>query len=154
MLIVQTLQNSQERALKVRVATDLLRVSALNHYVAFVQLQPHNAINSSLTRRDSTCHKLPLRCEEMSIVQDPTEFDSDELIPQRADVPVKGEALNIQMRNTEDSSSRGLVAPSGFDADESVLDDIDTSNTMLPSKSIQSKEDFHWVRDLLILLGE
>lgn len=137
-----------------RGSTYLLRVSALNHYISLVQFQPHKAINSPLTRRDSASHKFPLRCEEMPIVQDPTEFDSDKLISQRTDVPVKGETLNIHMRNTEDSSSRRLVAPSGFDADESVLDDIDTSDTMLPSKSIQSKKDFHWVRDLLILFTE
>lgn len=49
------------------------------------------------------------------------------------------------MRGPQNRSTRGLVASSGLDTDEPVLNDIDTSNTVFPAKSIESIENVHGV---------
>jgi len=78
----------------------------------------------------------------MAIVEDPAELDGKELVTQRTDVPVQSQSFQIDMGSTKNGGSRGLIASSGLDANESILDDIDTANTMLPGQIVQGGEDF------------
>lgn len=45
------------------------------------------------------------------------------------------------MGSAQNGSPWCLIASTGFDTDETVLHDVDPSDTMLPCKSIQSEED-------------
>ncbi len=81
----------------------------------------------------------------MPIIQDPTQFDSDELIPQRTDVPIQSKTFNVHMGYAQDGGSGGFVTPSRLDTDETVLDDIDSPDSMFARESIESKEDVDWV---------
>lgn len=86
----------------------------------------------------------------MAVVEDSAELDGGKLISQCTDVPVESEALKVDMSSTQNSGSRRLVASAGLDTDESILNDIDPANTVLPSKGVEGVED---VDSIGILLG-
>lgn len=56
------------------------------------------------------------------------------------------------MCGTEDGETGGLVASSGLNPDEPVLDNVDTTNTIPSGNGVGSKEDFHRVCDRLAVL--
>lgn len=130
----------------------LIRRPPLNDHITLDQSQPNNPIHSPLTGWNRTNHELPLRREEMSIIQDPAQLDRDELVPQRPNIPVQRQSLKVDMRGTKDSSTRRFVASTGLNANEPVLDDIDTSDTVFPSQRIESEEDLDRVGVLLSAL--
>lgn len=88
----------------------------------------------------------------MAIVQNLAKLDGHELITERADIPIESETLDVKMSDTQDRSSGGLVASTRLDADETVLDDVDTANTVLAGELIESEEDLDWVGVLLLLV--
>jgi hypothetical protein len=51
--------------------------------------------------------------------------------------------------DSENGSGGGLVTSSRLDTDESVLDNIDSSNTVLSGKGVESQKDFNSVGDAL-----
>lgn len=87
----------------------------------------------------------------MSIVQDSAQLDGDELISQSTDVSVQREAFKIDMGDTQDSGTWRFVASSRFHADESVLDNVNPSDTVFPAEGVQREEDFDSVRVVLCL---
>jgi hypothetical protein len=88
----------------------------------------------------------------VAVVQDPAEFNGNELVPKSTNVPVEGQTLEVDMGGTKNGSSRRLVTSSGLDTDESVLNNVDTANTVFPAESIQSKEDLDTIGVSLLLL--
>lgn len=90
----------------------------------------------------------------MTIVQDSAELDGGELIAQGTDVPVKGETLEVNMSSPQDGGARGLVASTGLDTNEPVLDDIDAADTVLPAERVQGVEDVNGVGVLLAVGGD
>jgi len=77
----------------------------------------------------------------VSIVQDSAQLDGGELISQSTDISVQSKAFKINMSDAQDSGAWRFVAPSRFHADESVLDDVNSSDTVFPAESIQREED-------------
>lgn len=90
----------------------------------------------------------------MTVVQNLTELRCDELVSQSADVAIESEALDIHMRDTKNRRSGGFVAPTGLDADEAVLDDVDASNAVFTSEGVESEEDLDAVGVGLIACRE
>lgn len=88
----------------------------------------------------------------MTVVQNSAQSDCCELITKSTDIAVQGKALKIHVSNTQDSGSWGFVASTGLDTDESVLDDVDTTDTVLPAEGVQGNKDIDGVGvDLVIL---
>jgi hypothetical protein len=85
----------------------------------------------------------------VAVVQDAAKCDGNELVPESPDVPVEGKALKIDVGCPEDRGARAFVAPTRLDADETILDNIDTANTMLATESVEEHEDLHGVRHRL-----
>ena len=54
------------------------------------------------------------------------------------------------MSDSEDGSSGGLIASSRLDSDEPVLDDIDSSDSVLSGESVEGEEDLNGVGDGLL----
>lgn len=57
------------------------------------------------------------------------------------------------MGDSEDGGGRGLVTSSRLDTNESVLDDIDSSNTVLSGEGVEGEEDLDRVGDALAVGG-
>jgi len=127
-------------------------LSAFDDNIALVELQPDEAIDGPLAGRDAAGDELPFWGEEMSVIKDSAEFDGDELISQSSDIPVQGKTLKVDVGSTQDGSAGRLVASAGLDTNETVLDDIDPSNTVFPAKCVQGKEDLYSVGVGFILL--
>ena len=81
----------------------------------------------------------------MTIIQNPTEPDRDELVAERAHVAVEREPFEVDVRHPEDGRARGLVAPSGLDPDEPVLDNVSPADAVLPREQVERREDVNGV---------
>jgi hypothetical protein len=51
------------------------------------------------------------------------------------------------------SQARGVVATTALEADETVLDNVDTPNTVVVADLVKKLEEFQAVGDLLLVLG-
>lgn len=120
--------------------TYLIRCSTFNNNVALVQLKLDNTVDSGLRCWDGRSEELSFRAEPVSIVQDPRQLDREELVSQRSDVSVQGHTLQIHVGDSENGSGRGFVTTSRLDTDESVLDNVDSSDTVFPGKGVQHEE--------------
>ena len=153
MLVVKTLQETLEGVFSSPKDIYLSTFTAHNDHIAPVELKPDFSIHSPLARRNRSSDELALWCEEVTIVEDPTELHSRELVPQSTNVSVKRQALQIDMSGTKDGRSWWFVASTRFHADEAVLNDVDTANAVLSSERIKGEEYLHAVSVLLSLRG-
>lgn len=74
---------------------------------------------------------------------------SDELITHGSDVSVQSHSLEIHVGDSKNGSGRGLVTSSRLDTNESVLDNIDSSNTVLSGKGVEGQKDLDSVGNAL-----
>lgn len=77
----------------------------------------------------------------------------DELITHGSNVSVQGHSLEVHVGDSEDGSGGRLVTSSRLDTDESVLDDIDSSNTVLSGEGVQRKKDLDSVGNTFAVGG-
>lgn len=111
-------------------------------------------VDSLLGSGDGTLEELTLWGEVETVVEDLGVADGDELITESTDLLVEDETLQIDMGGAEDGKTGGFVASTGLDADESVLDNVDTSNTVLAGKGVGSKEEVDGLSVDLVANGE
>jgi len=130
---------------------DLGALPTLHDNVSFVQFQSYQPVNGPLARWDRASNELPFGSEEVTVVQDSTEFDGGELVPQGTDISVQGKAFQINMGDSQDGGTRRLVASSRFDTDESILNDIDSANTVFPSQSVECQEYIYTISVLFCI---
>ena len=88
------------------MSTDLIGQTTLDDNVALVELQTHNTVDSLLARWDRADDELALGREPMAVVQDAAQLDGDELVAERAYVPVEREALEVHVRRAQDGCAR------------------------------------------------
>lgn len=119
----------------------LFGMPPFDHDIALVQLQPDGTVDRLLTRGEAAGHELPLGAEEVAVVQDVAKLRRDELVPQRPDVPIEREALDVHVRHAEDRRSRGFVATPTLHADEPILNDVDSPNAMSARGCVERKEN-------------
>lgn len=72
---------------------------------------------------------------------------SDEAVTQLSNVAIHGQTLEVHVSFAQDGRARGFVASSTLDTDETVLDNVDTADTVLASELVESQEDFDRVRN-------
>jgi hypothetical protein len=123
------------------VVQSLVGGPSLDNTVALVELELDGSVDGPLTGRDSSGNEFALGGEEVSVVEDSGKLDRNELIPQSTDISVQSHSLEIHVSHTQDGSSGRLVTTTRLDSNESVLDNVDSANTVLPGKSVQSQED-------------
>lgn len=135
------------------IIQSLVGVSALDDHVALVQLESDKTVDGLLRGRNGGADELSLGGEEETVVKDLRKVDGDELISHGSDISVQGHTLEIHVSNSEDGSSRRLVASSRLDTDESVLDNVDSTDTVLSGEGIEREEDINSVGDNLAIGG-
>lgn len=133
------------------VVKTLVRVSSLDNHVALVTLQSDQAVDSLLGGWDGGRDEFPLWREEESIVKDLRKVDGDKLISHGSDVSVEGHTLEVHVGDSKDGSRRRLVTTSRLDTDESVLDNVNSADTVLSGKSVEGEEDFDGIGDSLAI---
>lgn len=91
-------------------ARSLLHSTTKTRFTLF--LSAFNGSISALSRRQGTfIHSNCMSGAEVhAVVQTPGPFGGDELITEAADVAVQGETLDINVSQTKDGQSRGVVA--------------------------------------------
>lgn len=121
----------------------LLGLAAPTEYngVALVQAQTDLAVDRLLGRDDAGLEELALGGEIQAVVEDAGVGDGDELVAEGADFTVERQAFDVDVGVAEDREARGLVAASGFDADESVLDDVDSADAVLAGEGVGREEE-------------
>lgn len=127
------------------ITTHLVRCSTLDNDIALVELEPNGTVDCALACRDAAGHELAFGTEEVAIVQDLAELHCDELVSQGADVPVEGQSLDVHVCHTKDGSTGRLVATTALDTNETVLDDVNSANTVAASSCIEGEEDIDTV---------
>jgi hypothetical protein len=73
----------------------------------------------------------------VTVVQNPAQLDGHELIAESPDVPIERETLDVHVGHSEDGRSWSLITSTGLDTDESVLDDVNPSDTVLTPEGIK-----------------
>lgn len=136
------------------VISNLGGASAFHDNIALVKLQPYESVHGPLARGDGACDELPLRSEEVAVVEDAAELDCDKLIPQRTDVAVKRQSLDVHVCSAQDGRSGSLVASPRLDSNEPVLDNVDAPDPVLPAQRVELVEYLNSVGDLLVLLRQ
>ena len=132
--------------------TDLRALTTLNDDITFVQFQSNQPVNGPLARWNRASDELPLGGEEVAIVQNSTKLDGGELVSQSTDIPVQGKTLQINMSDSQNGCTRRFVASSRFDTDESILDDIGSTNTVFPAQSVKCREDVYSISELFLII--
>jgi hypothetical protein len=67
------------------------------------------------------------------------------LVAQVADLCVHDETLKIEMGETEDGHGGRVVAATGLEADETVLDNVDTTDAVVETELVQRNEELNGV---------
>jgi hypothetical protein len=127
------------------VVQSLVGRPSLDDAVALVELELDLSVDGPLTGRDGGGQEFTLGGEEVTVVEDPGEFDGDELITERTDVPVQGHSLEVHVGNPQDGRTRGFVTTPRLDADESVLDNVDPADSVLPGERVELQKDLDGV---------
>jgi hypothetical protein len=70
---------------------------------------------------------------------------ADELIAQVADLGVHDETFEIEMGEAEDGHGRRIVAATGLETDEAVLDNVDTADTVGVAELVERNEELDGV---------
>ena len=152
LLVVQTLYCVSDTTYRGdNTRSHLVRVPSLDDHVPLEQLQADDPVHGPLTGRNRARHKLTLGREKVAIVENPTEFDRDELVAERTDVAIEGETLEIDVCHAQDGRTGRFVAPAGFDADEAVLDDVDPSDTVFSGERVELEEDVDGISVCLVV---
>jgi len=125
--------------------TNLLTLSSLNDNITLVKLEADESVDRLLAGRDGAGDKLALGAVELTVIQKSAEGDGGELVAESTDVAIQGETLQIDVGDPEDGGTGGLVTASRLDTDESVLDDVNTANTVLATESVEGVEDVNCV---------
>lgn len=127
------------------VVQALIGISALDNNVALVELESDDTVDSLLRSRDGGSDEFTLGGEEETVVEDLRELGGNELVSESSDVSIKGQTFEVHVGSSEDGGGRRLVASSRLDTNESVLDNVDSADTVPPGKSVEGKENVNRV---------
>lgn len=97
-----------------------LRASSKNGEIALVDSASDLAVDSLLRGDDGALQELTLGGEVKTVVQNLGVVESNELITESANFSVKDETLEVDVGVSETGETRGFVASSRFETDESI----------------------------------
>lgn len=142
---------SSKQAAASDVDNYLVRGATFHDDVALVQFEAHDTVDGALAGRNGAHNKFTLGREPVPVVKNSAELNGDELVAEGTDVPVERQTFNIHMCDPEDRSGGRLVAPTRLDADEPVLDNVNTADAVFAGECVEREEDVHCVGVCLIL---
>lgn len=122
-----------------------LRGAAEDVEVAPVDAAANLSVDVLLGGDDRVGQELTLWGEVEAVVQDLGVIEGDELVAKSTNLTVEDKTLEILMSSAEDGKTWGLVASTGLESDETVLDDIDTSDTVATTDDVGLKEEIEGV---------
>jgi hypothetical protein len=112
-----------------------------NLEVTLVDTAADGSVDGLLGGADRVLEELTLGGEVESVVEDLGVVVGDELVTESTDLTVEDESLKVDVSGTEDGKTGGLVASTGLESDETVLDDVDTSNSVAAGDSVGNQEE-------------
>lgn len=130
-----------------------LRASSKDNKASLVDAASNLPIDILLAGNDRLLQELAFRREVQTVVQDLSVVESDELVTKSANLTVENKALEIDVRRTEAGQTRSLIAATGLEANEAILNNVDTSNAVSASNGIGFQEELNCICDSLSLAG-
>ena len=113
--------------------------TSLDDNVAAEKSKADATVDGDLALLQAALNEQALGGEPVSVVEDLGELSRDESVPKCANVAVEREALEVHVRLAKDRRRGALVASTRLDADEAVLDNVATSDTVLARESVDRK---------------
>mmetsp|Transcript_18177 Transcript_18177/g.30146 ORF Transcript_18177/g.30146 Transcript_18177/m.30146 type:complete len:291 (-) Transcript_18177:561-1433(-) len=129
---------------KVGIVERLVGLTAHDGQVTLVKFNLYQTLNVSLGEVNGVTDKFHFWCEPEAIVAKTSEF-SGERLGDALDLAVHADSLHVKVGFPKKGSSRGLVNTTGFDSNESVFDNVDTSNSVLASNLVAVEEEFEGI---------
>lgn len=119
--------------------------------VALVDAAADLSVDVLLGGDDGVGQELALRGEVKTVVKDLGVVEGDELVAKSTNLTVEDKTLEILVSGAENGETWGLVASTGLESDETVLNDINTSNTVAAADGVGLKEELKGAGDVLAL---
>lgn len=95
--------------------------------------------------------QLALRAEVHAVVKLASPRDGDELITELTDLGVHDKTLKVKMSKASNGKTGGIVAATGLETDETVLNDINTANTVVVTNLVEELEELNGASGLLAI---
>jgi len=131
-----------------------LRASSKHNEASLVNSASDLSVDILLTGNDRLLQELTLGWEVQTIVKDLGVVERDELITKSSDLTIEDKTLEIDVCGAEAGQAWSFVAATGFETNEAVLNDVDTSHTMSASNGIGFQEKLNRICDSLTLAGD
>lgn len=112
--------------------------------MAFEDAAAYLPIHSPLCGHNCMLKVFALGRKVEAIVEASTPAHSGELIAQSTHFAIQRETFKIQVCSPKDAEAGSLIATARFDADKSVLDNVNAADPVLPSESICGEEELQW----------
>ena len=119
---------------------------------ALVGAAADGAVDGLLGGGDAVLEELTLGREVETVVEDLGVVEGGELVTESADFTVENETLDVDVSGAEHGKTGGLVAATGLEADETVLDNVDTADTVPAGNGVGSEEELDGLGDALAVL--
>lgn len=100
---------------------------------------------------DRVGQELALRGEVEAVVQDLGVVEGDKLVAESTNLTVEDETLEILVSGAEDGKTWGLVASTRLKSNETVLDNINTSDTVTATDGVGLEEELEGIGEGLAL---
>ena len=113
------------------------------------------AVDALLGGGDGGLEELTLGGEVEAVVQDLGVVDGDKLVTESTDFTVHNETLEVNVSSAQKSETRGLVAATRLDTNETVLNNVNTTDTVATGNGVGCEEKLDRVGNglLLAILG-
>ena len=98
--------------------------------VALVASEADETVDTALGSDQAGVEPLTLGREVHAVVQKLAPLLGDEGVAQRAHLAVHDETLKVEMCQAKDGDGRGVITATRLQADEAVLDNVDTADTV------------------------
>ena len=119
--------------------------------VALVDAAADLSVDVLLGGDDGVGQELALWREVKTVVKDLGVVEGDKLVAESTNLTVEDKTLQILVSGAENGETWGLVASTGLESDETVLHDINTSNTVAAADGVGLKEELKRASDVLAL---
>lgn len=126
--------------------------TAFNDGVTLVELELDITGNVALGEGNGLVQELALGREVLTVVQGTRVGDSDVLVTQGTELAIKSETFQILVSSAKDGATGSFVATAGFDTNEAGLDNVDTTNTVATSDSVEVGEKGNRFSDLGVVV--
>mmetsp|Transcript_7694 Transcript_7694/g.9623 ORF Transcript_7694/g.9623 Transcript_7694/m.9623 type:complete len:221 (-) Transcript_7694:6-668(-) len=131
---------------QIRIVQTLLTLPSQHGNVPLIQLHPHVSLHIPLTILDRISYQLHLWREPEPVVAETSEFGR-ECFGDAFHFAIHADAFDIEVSRAEECSAGCFVDPPGFDTYESILDDIDTTDSVLSRDFVAVQEQVEGVGD-------